>query len=64
MLIKYPLVNPRWPPKIKDGPHEIQFFLHFHSDGGDFPRIIDIALFYLNFKAVLAKNQLKRQVDT
>ena len=23
---KVPIVNPRWPPKIQDGRHEIQFF--------------------------------------
>ena len=41
------IVNPRWPPKIQDGRHEIQFFDISTSDGGDFPRIIEIALFFL-----------------
>ena len=40
-----PIVNPRWPPKIQDGRHEIKFFDISTSDGGDFPRIIEIALF-------------------
>ena len=35
-----PIVNPRWPPKIKDGRHEICFFDISTSDRGDFPRII------------------------
>ena len=35
-----PIVNPRCPPKIQ----EIQFFDISTSDGGDFPRIIEIAL--------------------
>ena len=44
-----PIVNPRWPPKIQDGRHEIQFFDISTSDGGDFPRIIEIALFFFFF---------------
>ena len=39
-----PIVNPRWPTKIQDGRHEIQFFDISTSDGGDFPRIVEIAL--------------------
>ena len=43
---KVPIVNLRRPPKIQDGRHEIQFFDISTSDGGDFPRIIEIALYY------------------
>ena len=42
-----PIVNRRLPPKIQDGRHEIKFFYISTSDGGDFPRIIEIALFNL-----------------
>ena len=45
-----PIVNPRWPPKIQDGRHKIQFFYISTSDGGDFPRIMEIALFSDNFQ--------------
>ena len=44
-----PIVNPRWPPKIQYGLHEIQYFYISTSDDGDFPRIIEIALFLLIF---------------
>ena len=40
-----PIVNPRWPPKIQDGCHEIFFFFISTSDRGDFTRIIVIDLF-------------------
>ena len=40
-----PIVIPSWPPKIQDGLNEIHFFDISTSDGGDFPRIIEIALF-------------------
>ena len=33
-------------PKIQDGRHEIQLFDISTSDGGDFPRIIEIAFFF------------------
>ena len=42
-----PIFNPRWPPKILDGRHEIQFFYISTSDDSDFPRITEIALFYI-----------------
>ena len=41
------IVNSRWPPKIQDGSHEIQFFDISTPDCGDFPRIIEIALLSL-----------------
>ena len=41
---KVSIVNPRWPPKIQDGRHEIKFFDISTSDGGDFLPIIEIAL--------------------
>ena len=44
-----PIVNPKWPPKIQDERHEIQFFDISKSYGGDFPRIIEIALFVFFF---------------
>ena len=42
-----PIVNPRWPPKIQDGHHDIQFFDISTSDGCDFLRILEIALLFL-----------------
>ena len=47
LACQLPIVNPRWPPIIQDGRHQIQFFDISTSDRGDFPRIIVIALFYL-----------------
>ena len=35
--------------KIQDGRHEIKFFDISTSDGGDLPRIIEIALFFFLF---------------
>ena len=43
------MVNPRWPPKIQDVRLEIFFLVISTSDRGDFPRIIEIALFYMSF---------------
>ena len=37
----------KYPFSIQGGRHEIQFFDISTSDGGDFPRIIEIALFYI-----------------
>ena len=37
----------KWPPKILDGRHEIEFFDISTSDRSDFPRILEIALFFL-----------------
>ena len=34
---------------MQDGRHEIQFFDISTSDGGDFPHIIEIALYIFNF---------------
>ena len=42
-----PIFNPRWPPKIQHGLHECKLFDISTSDGGDFPRIIVIALYYI-----------------
>ena len=33
--------------KIQDGRHEIQFFDISTSDGGDFPRIVDVAMLFI-----------------
>ena len=44
---------PKWPPKFQDDHHEIQFFNISTSDGGDFPRIIEIALFWLYSTSIL-----------
>ena len=49
LAYQVPTVNPRWPPKIQDGHHEIHFFYISTSDGSDFPRIIEIALFPMSF---------------
>ena len=40
-----PIVNPRRPPKSKLAATKLSFFDISTSDGGDFPRIIEIALF-------------------
>ena len=42
-----PIVNPKWPPKVQDDRHGIQVFDISTSDGSDFPRIIEIALFFV-----------------
>ena len=39
----------KWTPKIQDGCHVIEFFDILSSDRGDFPRIIEIALFLFRF---------------
>ena len=36
-----------YPFSIQDGSHKIHFFYISTSDGGDFPRIIEIALFHI-----------------
>ena len=46
-VYQVPIVNPTWPPKIQDGRHERFFFVISTSDRGDFPRIIEIALFLI-----------------
>ena len=49
-----PIVSLRLPPKIQDIHHEIQFFEILTSDGGDFPRIIEIALFSFFFPSIFS----------
>ena len=42
--LKSPHSQSKIAKQIQDGRHEIQFFDISKSDGGDFPRIIEIAL--------------------
>ena len=46
---KVPIVNTRWRPKIQDGRQKYSVFDISTSDGGDFPRIIEIAWLLLFF---------------
>ena len=41
------LVIPRWPPKSKMDARNFFFTFQYRADRGDFPRIIEIALFYI-----------------
>ena len=53
-----PIGNPRWPQKIQDGRHKIQT-----SDGGDFLRIIEIALFLILSPWILDHSQHSFEMD-